>query len=64
MALMEINAIQKNEDATIIVVITNHNVPFDNPEELLKEFKGKIMLILGEEVHIDTLDYQLDHPSF
>lgn len=72
-------AIEQNEGATMILAITDHNVPFEDMEELKKEFEGQILLISGSEVsttypvpeterkvevHINALNYRLDHPGF
>ena len=73
------NAIAQNQGATMIMAFTDHNVPFDDLEELQKEFEGKVILVSGSEVsvtypvpnqdrkvevHINALDYQLDHEGF
>ena len=73
------NAIVQNEGATMIMALTDHNVPFDDMEELQKEFSGKILLLSGcevsttylvpgtkrkVEVHINALDYDLKHEGF
>lgn len=74
-----INVIEQNEGAIMIIAITDHNVPSEKLEELQKEFEGKVLLISGSEVsttypipktdrkvevHINALDYQVDHPGF
>lgn len=74
-----LRAIRENEDAKMILSITDHNVPFEDLKELQREFEGKIILISGSEVsttypvpgterkvevHINALDYQVDHPGF
>ena len=73
------NAILQNPGAAMILAITDHNVPFEDLEELQKEFEGEIILISGcevsttylvpgtnrkVEVHINALNYQLDHQGF
>ena len=73
------NAIAQNKGATMIMALTDHNVPFDDMEELQKEFFGKILLLSGcevsttylvpgterkVEVHINALDYDLKHEGF
>lgn len=73
------NAIAQNEGATMILALCDHNVPFDDMEELQKEFSGKILLLSScevsttylvpgterkVEVHINALDYDLKHEGF
>lgn len=71
--------IEENEGDTMILGISDHNIAFDDLDELQKEFDAKIVLVpacevsasyvvpgTGRklEVHINAIDYQLNHSDF